>query len=311
MLSQNKHSDVTYVLGIDGGGSKTIACLIHLVSQKRWQVVAGPSSLTNDFSGAVKVLKFLIDEVISQAKCKSNEISAVFGLAGASHSENVAKLNKMFCNDFAVFDLCNDAKISAFGANNGKEVAVISLGTGSVGLRLQKNSKGELVDTIVGGWGFFIDDEGGGAKLGYHAMRALVAEYQHVGKIESKLGQAVAAFIHKKTYTLTRQNIAVWLSQAKPIDFAKLSPLVTKHQNDCPVAKQIIVNHVMSVESLITDTLAKSNLPVILVGGLAHFTESILSEKSKGLLISAKGSALDGACLLANIQLNQFNQTIQ
>jgi glucosamine kinase len=313
MAQENKKQTqrkVNYILGVDGGGSKTLVRLINLTTQEQWQAASGPSSLSNDFIGAVDVLNELIDNVVGQAGCQLHEVVAVFGLAGASNSDAVAKLQQTFAHRFNALDICCDATTSAYGANNGDEVVVVALGTGSVGMRLQLNEQGELTQHLVGGWGFLIGDEGGGAKLGYHTVQALVAEFQHFGYAKSKLTQAAAAFINtnissKGSGVITRQAIAAWLVTAKPVDFAKLAPLVTQHQYECSVAKKIIAAHVASVESLIIDTRAETTLPVIMLGGLAKSTQLQLSVETKHLLISPKGDALDGACLLANIAVKK------
>jgi len=312
-LENQKHvrSKVSYILGVDGGGTKTLARLINLTTQKQWQVESGPSSLTNDFIGAVNVLNALIDDLIGQAACHSLDVIAVFGLAGTGESDTVTKLQQIFAHRFTSLDICSDATTSAYGANNGGEVAVIALGTGSVGMRLQLNDQGNLTQHLVGGWGFLIGDEGGGAKLGYHSVQALVAEFQYFGYARSQLAQAVAALINAKaSHVITREVITIWLANAKPVDFSQLSPLVTQYQNVCPVAKKIIINHVAEVESLIRDTHANTTLPVVLLGGLAKVTQMLLSATTKRLLVIAKGDALDGACLLANIAVKKHKLAI-
>lgn len=310
--SKQVMNKVNYILGVDGGGTKTLARLINLTTQERWQAAAGPSSLTNDFTGALNVLNALTDDLIEQAGCQSFEVVAVFGLAGTCDSDAVAKLQQTFAHRFTVLDICSDANTSAYGANNGGEVAVVALGTGSVGMRLQLNEQGKLTQHMVGGWGFLIGDEGGGAKLGYHSVQALVAEFQHFGCAHSQLAKAVAAFINiKESHVISRQVIASWLASAKPVDFSQLAPLVTQYQNSCSVAKKIMTNHVASVEFLIRDTLADTALPVILLGGLAQPTQTLLSATTKHLLVSAKGNALDGACLLASIEVKKYKLGIQ
>jgi glucosamine kinase len=307
LKSKNERlKNANYILGVDGGGTKTLARLINLTTQEQWQGVSGPSSLTNDFDGAVKVLNVLIDDLTEQADCQPHDVVAVFGLAGTGDSDTVAKLQKIIAPRLSMLDICSDATTSAYGANNGGEVAVVALGTGSVGMRLQLNHEGHLTQHMVGGWGFLIGDEGGGAKLGYHSVQALIQEFQQVGCAHSDLAQTVATFINGLNNSeITRQQLATWLASAQPVDFAQLSPLVTQHQSTCPVAKKIINNHIVSVESLISDTRADTELPVVLLGGLASFTQTLLSGSTKKLFISAQGDALDGACLLAKIALKK------
>lgn len=304
--SKCESDKVNYILGVDGGGTKTIARLINLTTKEQWQAVSGPSSLTNDFSGAVNVLNTLVDELSTQSGCQPCELVAVFGLAGTGASDAVTQLQQLFSHRFVALDIVSDATTSAFGANNGNEVAVVALGTGSVGMRLALNEQGEFSEYMVGGWGFLIGDEGGGAKLGYHSVQALLAEFQRFGCAQSQLAQAVASFINNNdSSAITRQTIETWLASAQPVNFAQLSPLVSQYHSVCPIAKQIVVKHVASVESLISDTRANTRLPVVLLGGLAQFTQALLSASTKRFLIAAKGDALDGACLLANRQVKK------
>jgi len=295
--AKQSHQQVNYILGIDGGGTKTIARLINIETQEQWLASAGPSSLNNDFSGAIGVLEKLIKEVTTLSCCELNDISAVFGLAGAGNDKLVASLQQVFANRFAYLAICSDAKTSAYGANNGDEVAVVALGTGSVGMRLQRNAKGDLEQHLVGGWGFLIGDEGGGARLGYYSVKALVEDVQQYGRANTLLTKTVAEHICPNL--CDRTTLLTWLSQASPANFAKLSTLVTQLFVDCPVAKQIIDDHVSHVELLICNTRGDSQLPVVLMGGLAQVTYKLLSPKIQAIIVKAKGDSLDGACLLA------------
>jgi len=288
-----------FILGIDGGGTKTIARLVNLTTQEQWQASAGSSSLSNDFSGAINVLDKLIKEVTTLSQCQLKSITAVFGLAGAGSLKLVASLQQVFASRFAQLEICSDAKTSAYGANNGDEVAVVALGTGSVGMRLQYNESGELTHHLVGGWGFLIGDEGGGAKLGYHGVQTMIAEFQQYGKVRSQLAQTIASSISTAGDPLTRHDIASWLAGAKPADFAQLSPLVFQFQQSCSVAKKLLSAHAIQVQRLIDDTRAQEDLPVVLLGGLVEPTLPLLPVSIQSLLIKPKGNALDGACLLA------------
>lgn len=302
----NNKEAVNYILGVDGGGTKTVARLINVDTQEQWQATAGPSSLTNDFSGAVTVLNELIDDVFSQVDCQHITVVAVFGLAGSENDDAVSTLQELLAHRFSSLEIVSDACTSAYGANHGSEVAVVALGTGSVGMRIQLTEQSELTEHLVGGWGFLIGDEGGGAKLGYHSVQALIAEFESLGYAHSQLAQTISVFINNSdSSVLTRQKIANWLASAKPVDYAQLSPLVTQLHTACPVADNIIANHIVNVESLISDTRADTTLPIVLLGGLAQFTQPLLSNKTKNVVISAKGDALDGACLLAEIALKK------
>ncbi|MBL4910814.1 MAG: ATPase [Alteromonadaceae bacterium] len=290
-----KQSLIKYVLGIDGGGTKTLARLVNLHTKQCWQVQGGSSSLTNDLNGAIATIADLCRQVVNQAKqiddtCDYADISAVFGLAGAGNKKRVQQLEEALAMPFAQLTICSDARTSAYGANGGKAVAVVALGTGSVGMRL--NDKGDTY--IVGGWGFTVGDEGSGAKLGLAAVKETIAELEDQGIIQSELAQQVSNTIGKD-----RLAILTWLSAAKPSDFAQFSPLIFSLALACSTAKNLLEQHLVAVEQLIQLTLAKSNLPLVLLGGLASATQPYISAKYQQQLITAKGDALDGACLFA------------
>ena len=96
-----------------------------------------------------------------------------------------------------------------------------------------------------------------------------------------------------------RTSILNWSAQAKPIDFARYAPLVFQHYNGCQLAESVMQMHLKSVEELIKDTRSTTNLPVVLLGSLGEPTYKLLSKSTQNIILKAKGSALDGACLLA------------
>jgi len=283
-----------FILAIDGGGTKTIARLIDINSHKQWQATAGAASLTNNFNGAVAVIEYLSTELLAQSNCQPLDVTAVFGLAGAGDETRANNFAQHFQARFNCLKIFTDAETSAYGANNGNEVAVVALGTGSVGMRLQKDDGGELISTLVGGWGFILDDEGGGAKLGLHGIRACLSEIQRFGYCESQLAKVITENIGE-----SRADILNWTASAKPADFAIYAPMFFALHQDCPVAKKLLSGHIKHVEYLIANTRAGSNLPMVLLGGLAKPTQQLLSIATQKNLQAPSGTALDGACILA------------
>jgi glucosamine kinase len=295
-----QNTTINYILAVDGGGTKTLARLVNIKNQQLWQLEMGPSSLTNDFEGAVQVLSAICKQLLALAQCQAEEVSAVLGLAGTGSQPKVNLLIKRLSLNFAYFRICSDALISAYGANSGQPVAVVALGTGSIGMRLMANGDYSL----FGGWGFTLGDEGGGAKLGAAMVKATIDEFeQQAFDVKAKISQlsdCTAQIIGYK-----RANILGWLAEAKPVDFAKLAPLAFELTSDCPVAAKLITQHTVAVENLISLTLANTTLPLVLMGGLAKLTFDYLTPETKKCLISAKGSALEGAFLLAQQQIRQ------
>ena len=289
-----------YILGIDGGGTKTVAKLVNIRTQQVWLKKGGSASLSNDFDGAISVIKQLCQALTTQANCQYQQITAVFGIAGADNKIQHLQCSQAFTDNFKKLHICSDATTSVFGANLGKPVVVAAIGTGSVGMRLEETGK----STLTGGWGFLLGDEGSGAKLGLNTLKVVLAEVQ---KYESCPEKEATSLLAQNIFLITGQSktaIIQWAKHATPADFATFSPDVFSLYSHCEQANNLIKQHVKSVEALIDLTRGNSKLPVVLLGGLASPTTPLLSKNIQALLIPAKGSALDGACLLASSLLS-------
>ncbi len=289
-MTVGEKNKVVFVLGIDGGGTKTLARLTNLQTQQTWHSQGGGSSLTNNLSGAISTLTDLCQQLVKQAQCSPKQISAVFGLAGAGNEASVQQLKDALAMPFVQLTVCSDARTSAYGANKGQPVAVVALGTGAVGMRLSENGHTQL----MGGWGFQVGDEGGGAKLGLAAVKATIAELEQNDCCTSLLTQTIARVIGQ-----TRPELLTWLSGVTPADYAVFSPTIFKLAANCQVAKLLIDQHIIAVEALIKLTLDNTQLPLVLLGGLAQPTQPYLAKSIQQQLLTPKGSALDGACFLA------------
>lgn len=298
-----------FFLGVDGGGTKTIARLENLNTGQQWQVKGGPASLTNDFNLALKTCESLIQTLCIQACCDHTDIICVFGLAGAGHKNKAAEFKRSILVNNDDVDVYTDAKTSLYGANEGKPIAVVSLGTGSVGAVLAQDGD----EIQIGGWGFNVGDEGSGAKMGVLIIRAVLSEIENVGNVKSLLAKVIV-----KKLGDDLEGVLAWSASATPSDFASLAPLVFEYHQVCSVAKDILMTHVGHVESLINKTSANkgmvkntsenAQLPVVLLGGLSEPTLPFLSPTIKARLVATKGNALDGACLLAK-KLAQYRIT--
>ncbi|CAM5225963.1 BadF/BadG/BcrA/BcrD ATPase family protein [Alishewanella longhuensis] len=276
-----------YLLAIDGGGTKTLGVLHCQTSGQRWQARSGPGQLTNDFAGAINNVRELCHQLCQQAQITVQQVTAVIGLAGAGNP----KLHNDFCQQlalpFAHWQLTTDARTSLYGANLGAPVAVVAIGTGSVAMRLEADGS----ELQVGGWGFNIGDEGGGAWLGQQLVRQLLWQIDWQRPC-SPLLRAVAAHCGTEV-----SSILPWLKQAKPTDFAALAPLV--YQFDDPLALQLQSRQADAITDLALCCLNQHQLPLVLLGGLASQCQHFLSDTLRNQLQPAKGDALAGGLVLA------------
>lgn len=285
-----------YIIGVDGGGTKTYGRIQNLQTLEQFEVKGGPSSLTNDFEGACETIISILLQLMAKVDCCAEHVSVVIGVAGGGVKHQAEKLQHVIPITFGSLDVCNDAKTSLYGANHAAPVSVVALGTGSVGARLDADYK----EYYYGGWGFPIGDQGGGAQLGFSAVKCLLNEYDNDGEPTSVLSQHVLSHIGE-----TREDVANWLRNATPKMFAQLCPLVFSLVERCEAAKIVIKQHTQDCESLILTTRKDTLTPVVLLGGLAEPTLKYLSANIAEFCILSSGTALDGACILAKANIDK------
>jgi len=290
---------VQYILGVDGGGTKTIARLENLSTGEVFEQYGGSSSLTSDFEGACITLMQLFEGLIQRAKCQPSDVCVVLGLAGAGNQSQVARLQRRLALPFAKLEIYNDARTSLFGANFGDPVVMVALGTGSVGARLDENQQ----EHYVGGWGFPIGDEGSGAKLGFHAIQVLLTELDTYDSAQSQLAKMVLSQLGPD-----KDDILNWLRNSKPSAYAQLTPNIFSLAKDCPAALGVVRQHAKDVEKLILLARKEQDIPVVLMGGLAKDTLGYLSKETAEFCQLQVGSSLDGACLLAKLAVQSILQ---
>lgn len=168
-----------YILGVDGGGTKTVALLGDLDGNVLGRGVSGPSNYkTVGFDAACSAL----ESAINMARRDfPGEISALcFGLAGTGRNEDIEKFRNWAVHKFpkAAVKVVTDAEILlTAGAPSGPALALIC-GTGSI--VYGRTVTGELFR--AGGWGYLFGDEGSGYAIGIAALRAIMQTYDGRGR---------------------------------------------------------------------------------------------------------------------------------
>ncbi len=172
------------ILGVDGGGSKTVAWLacrdhpdthpdihpgrVHVIGRGR----SGPSNCRSvSIAQATENLDRAIDSAFDDAKrTRSTVHAACIALAGADRPVEQKQIRSWAAqrNLADQLTITNDAEPLLYAvANDGVGIALIS-GTGS--LALGRNAQGEMAR--CGGWGGLFGDEGSGYQIAIAALRA-------------------------------------------------------------------------------------------------------------------------------------------
>ena len=179
-MSNPGSSQTTHILGIDGGGTKTVAWLAAKVegSPQRDPIVVGkgfsgpsnqravgPVEATNNLDAAINAA--FMDAGIPRATVTT----ACLGLAGADRNSDRRVIIEWaeFSRLAGRIEVVNDA-VPLLHANGGDGCGVALIaGTGS--LAWGRNSRGEIARS--GGWGYLFSDEGSAFSIGRSVLQAV------------------------------------------------------------------------------------------------------------------------------------------
>jgi glucosamine kinase len=217
LTEPRRDPDARFVMGIDGGATKTLAAVLDLRANVLHLGHAGPSN--EDAVGAEKAVQALLaaaDEATALAGIASEDLAgAVLAVAGtdtASVAEHVAGARTerwLVVNDVV------GAWATATGAGPG--VAVIS-GTGS-------NVFGVGADARAwraGGWGHLLGDEGSGYWLGVQSIKAALRDREASGPATA-LSEAACAFFRMPSVEAVASHV-----YSKPLTKGEIAAFATE-----------------------------------------------------------------------------------
>ncbi len=175
-----------YIIGMDGGGTKTHCLITDLDGKVLFECSGGASNFL--VIGTEKVSETLF-ELIRNCKEQLNinfsEIKSILlGTTGAGRRNDAEKLENAFKEfskkrglNFDCFNVESDARIALEGAFSGQPGSILIAGTGSI--MFGKDSEGKI--HRVGGFGRFLGDEGSGYVIGKKGLAAVSKEFDGRG----------------------------------------------------------------------------------------------------------------------------------
>src|SRR6266566_723279 len=184
-----RRADARFIMGIDGGATKTLAAVLDMRTKALHFAHGGPSN--EDAVGvnaAVHALLEVADQALERAGITQQDVArAVLAVAGTDTQALARHVLAARTEDWIVVNDVVAAWAVATGAEPG--VGAIS-GTGSnvfgVGPRGQP--------WRAGGWGHLLGDEGSGYWLGIQSIRAALRERDGSGPATALTAAAVSFF---------------------------------------------------------------------------------------------------------------------
>ncbi|QMU57016.1 MAG: N-acetylglucosamine kinase [Boseongicola sp.] len=279
-----------YIIGIDGGGSGCRAALSDSDGVRIGEATGGAANFTTNPELAIKSVLEAAQEAAKSADIELDTLShcvAHVGLAGILNASGAARMAAAL--PFRQVNVTDDRPTSTVGALGTEDGLLAAIGTGAF-VAIQKNGAARF----FGGWGFQISDHGSGAWLGRAAMeRCLnVCDGLEPGSV---LSNQVLTEFHNDPVEMVS-----FAKAAAPSDFAALAPMVIKAgaKSDA-LGRSIMTEGARFINSCIGKAdLGESDI-VCLTGGIGPHYAPYLDDRAKSLVRPAKGTALDGALMLA------------
>ena len=288
-------SDETYIIAVDGGGSTCRAVVStragHIIGSAR----GGPANLGTCFATTLLSVKDTVARAYQAAGLPVDRIGSDFGilgLAGASVGDRARRFKTHMA--FGKTIVTTDREITVQGALGDGDGTVALVGTGSffVNRRGGKTRK-------IGGWGFVLGDEAGGAWLGRQALGKTLQAHDGVIPHTPLTRDLLSQFSGDPI------EIVMFANSSTPREFGMLAPLIVAAlESDDPTARAIFDDGVSAICRALA-ALGFKDGRLVMLGGLGPVYQKLMPANCGAYCVPAHGDALTGAIELAQAAMEK------
>jgi N-acetylglucosamine kinase-like BadF-type ATPase len=303
---------MAYIVGIDGGGTKTAVTITHDQEDALLTFTVGP---INYNGGDADAIAASFEEIFNQTKLYCTNLEEVahicIGAAGVSNPLVVRFLEKHVRDNgyMGPLTITGDQETALYGAQNAMQGIILIAGTGSICFGV--NEKGEQHRT--GGFGHLIDDEGSGYFIGRNLLSVLVQAED--GRITDTI---IPALVYEQLGLSTVKEIVgfVYHKSTTKKDIAQLAPIMTTAcEKGDALALELAEQCAASLFELVVpviERLALYESPIAIAGSVlqkSRFVKEALERKlaqsypQTKLILPIKDAAY-GAVLLGRSKMN-------
>ncbi len=274
----SKNSPRPLFLGVDGGGTKTLAVVSDADGKTLGEGKTGASNpLRVGIETAIdNIFQATVIACDKARKSTAEIVSGVFGLAGVRREDIRARMRELLRKRLHLkfSKVVTDAEIALYGAVNGGAGLVIIAGTGSI--CCGRNENGDFA--MAGGWGPLAGDEGGGAGIARRALQSIARASDGRGKLTTLSNYALDYFRVSLPEDISTAIYAPTMTNDKIAGFAKF--VIQAAQEGDEVAIELTNEAGRELGIAANAVIHKLNLagnkfPVAYVGGVFHAKQLI------------------------------------
>ena len=300
-----------YIIGIDGGGTKTIGILTAETGQYLAQAQSGPANYHVVGEAKTKeVLESVIRDLYEKAGISSSgSVRFCLGMAGLGRDADRKVIGRI-CDELDIREhrtLTHDAHIALVGGTEKQEGVIVVSGTGAIVYGINADGK----EARASGWGYLLGDEGSGYDIAIKGLRAVARATDGRGNPTELTNQILSRLELDEPSELIR-----WVHAASRDAIAQLAEIVFDTAQTADTVAEGIVDGavdelVCAAASVIKQLEFIEPFDIVLSGGnlihqsmfadkLRHRFQKIQSEASVQL---PKHEPAYGAVLLAQANL--------
>lgn len=287
-------------IGIDGGATKTEARIEDSIGNVIGIGIGGPSNIRFSVPKAWESIYQSIHNALSGSKIRLDSSGYDFHIGLGLAGTGIKQAKDDFLNTphkFKTLVLESDAHVACLGSHNGKNGAILNIGTGIIGYQI---CNGKI--NRISGWGFPHADTGSGAWLGMEAVRLTFSWLDNCVKPSNLLKRIFA------TCNNDLSELVKWANSSSATQFASIATIVLEEfEKKDPYAIELMKKSISEISSLILGLANRcpkpdNPLPCHLLGGLSSFVFPHIRYKHVSLA-GSKDVATRGAIYLVKEKL--------
>jgi len=224
-----------YIIGVDGGGTKTVAVAYDLEDK---EIGKGNSGFGNLLLGFNEAAGNIINAIEQCMNCINKQgiagecLCIYLGIAGIGVSGNTEKTEILLEEKFLCKVKCfHDSQLAHAAILKGNDGIITISGTGSVSYGIYKGKSFR-----TGGWGHILGDEGSGYCIGLEAFKRMTLD-EDLGLVRSKLTNTIMTKLNLDDVN----DIKKFIYSASKAEIASYTPIVVELAKTSEINSVIIL----------------------------------------------------------------------